>query len=126
LRAGSDTSPIVHFLELREPVRNDKALTHSRTNSSDDLRGIARPLGERSPTILVLATIRLRPQKLIQQITVGRMHLHAVEAEAARVLRGLHVRKLQFLEILPRHGMAVGASALYQSRGTPGRVARKR
>ncbi len=110
-----DGRAVVDFLELREAIRNDEARTDGCANRGDYLRRITCALGERAAAVPILATVGLRPEKLVQKITVRRMHLHTIGAERLRMLGGSDVSQLQLLEILPRHREAIRTAALNQA-----------
>jgi hypothetical protein len=65
----------------------DEVVSHRRSNRGDNFRRKPDPLLEIRAAVAIVAYVGLRPQELVQQISMRRMDFDAAEANLLRQQR---------------------------------------
>ena len=99
------------------PAQDDREIrAHRRPHRGDDFHRKAAAVFQRA-AVLVLALVGALPEKLVDQVTVGAVNFHRIEAQAPGIRRTLRESLHHVGDILPAHDVAVDLARHVHARG---------
>ncbi len=112
----------VDLLPLGEAEADDEVRSRGRADGRHDLGWEAHAVLDVVAAIAILSAVGFGPEELVQQVAVGGVHLHAVDADLLGHQRAADEGPLDVVQFFQSRGAAVRTGAVGQARGAQGGI----